>query len=143
MLFAPQWARHAVWRLAVLVVKFRRYDNLICWWWRESELALGFEPPLVLFVCQDDEQRETFIDVADREPTGHLWQPSDDASDHDYAARARILFASEVDMHAGEPIAWRPAQFPRGHPDHGEGDGPRGVRLPGEALVAGPTARAA
>jgi hypothetical protein len=27
----------------------------------------------VLFVFQDDDQRETFLDVADRELTGHLW----------------------------------------------------------------------
>ena len=115
--------------------KFRRYDNLLCWWWPEPVALHGFEPPFVLFVCQDDDQRETFLDVADRELTGHLWHPNDEVREHDYVGRDRILFASEVDMHAAEPVAWRVPQFPRGHPGRTQCDGCRGVRLPGGAVV--------
>lgn len=111
--------------------KFRRYDNFLCSWWPETELAHGSEPPFVVFVCQGDEQRETFLHVADRELTGRLSHPSDHASDHDYAGRGRILFASEVDMHAGTAVAWRVPHFPRGHPERGASDGWRGVGLPG------------
>ncbi len=110
--------------------KFLRYDSFLCWWWRDSQLGYRHDPPFVLFVCQDDQQRGAFLHAADRELTGHLWHPSDTA-DHDFAGRDHILFATEVDMHRGINVAWRVPQFPRGNPRRHADTAPRGVRLPG------------
>src|SRR4051794_24459195 len=38
--------------------KFQRYDAFLNWWWRHTALGNRASPPFVLFVCQDDEQRE-------------------------------------------------------------------------------------
>ena len=110
--------------------KFLRYDTFLCWWWRYSRLTYRDDPPFVLFVCQDDQQRAAFLHAADRELTGHLWHPSDTA-EHDFAGRDHILFATEVDMHRGTNVAWRVPQLPRGHPLRNVDIAPRGVRLPG------------
>ena len=56
--------------------KFRRYDAFLSWWWRHTPLADRDDPPFVLFVCQDEDQREQFLAAADRELTGHRWHPS-------------------------------------------------------------------
>jgi hypothetical protein len=120
--------------------KFRRYDNLLCWWWPWTELTYDNDPPFVLFVCQDDDQLTTFLRVADRELTGHLWHPTDDPCDHEYTGRDRVLFASEVDMHAGDAVAWRVPRYPPRHPGRAAAERHRGVRLPGAAAV--PTAAA-
>jgi hypothetical protein len=79
--------------------KFRRYDALLCWWWRQTDLAHHDEPPYVIFICQDEPQREAFLKVADRELTGHLWHPSDRPADHQYRGRENTLFLAEADIH--------------------------------------------
>ena len=116
--------------------KFRRYENLLCWWWPQTDLAFGADLPFVLFVCQDDAQRDTFLEVADRELTGHLWHPSDAPDAQPHPGRDQMLFATELDMHAGEPIAWRVPAFPAGHPERGSSAVRRGVRLPGAARAS-------
>jgi hypothetical protein len=55
--------------------KFHRYDALLNWWWHRTPLGNRGEPPFVLFVCQDDEQRDLLLDAADRQLTGHRWHP--------------------------------------------------------------------
>ncbi|MDP9223227.1 MAG: replication-relaxation family protein [Actinomycetota bacterium] len=111
--------------------KFLRYDAFLCWWWRHTQLAYQGDAPWVVFVCQDDQQRATFLQVADRELTGHLWHASDGAYGHEYVGREQIVFATEVDMHRGEAVAWRVPHFPRGHPGRASDGAVRGVRLPG------------
>jgi hypothetical protein len=96
--------------------KFRRYDAFLCWWWRHSPYGDQREPPMVLFVCQTQEQRETFLAAADRELTGHRWHPSAGPDRFDYAGRRGILFALEHDAHDGRADAWRLPPFPAGHP---------------------------
>ena len=68
-----------------------------------------------LFVCQDEEQREQFLDAADRELTGHRWHPDVAPERYEYVGRQRILFTAELDAHAGVLEAWRLPAFPRGH----------------------------
>jgi hypothetical protein len=109
--------------------KLLRYDAFLCWWWRHTHLGHHHEPPVVIFVCQDNEQRATFINAADRWLTGHIWHPSDRADDHRYVGRDQILFTTELDMHTGEVVAWRVPERPSGH-RRDEAQGPRGVRLP-------------
>jgi Replication-relaxation len=115
--------------------KFRRYDSFVCWWWRQHPAwAERGEAPFVLFVCQDEDQRDLFLAAADRELSGHLWHPSVGADEHVYVGRRRVLFACEIDMHAGHLDAWRLPSLPPGHPRRrGREAEVRAVRLPGAA----------
>jgi hypothetical protein len=72
------------------------------------------DAPYVLFICQDDAQRDDFLARADRELTGHRWHPLRPADQHEYTGRRRILFGNERDAHQG----------------HGREAEVRGVRLP-------------
>jgi hypothetical protein len=56
--------------------KVRRYDAFLNWWWVHTRYGDIQRPPYVLFVCQDDDQREQFLTAADRELTGHRWHAS-------------------------------------------------------------------
>lgn len=110
--------------------KFLRYDALLCWWWRRTSLAHYGVPPFVVFVCQDEEHLETFLDVADRELTGHLWHSSDGAQGHEYPGRDHLLFVVELHVHAGNLTAWQVPHCPSG-PVGRETDAARSVLLPG------------
>jgi len=110
--------------------KFLRYDALLCAWWWHTPLARHRDPPFVVFVCQEEHQRSTFMQAADRELTGHLWHPSDGAYRHEYVGRDQILFAVEVDMHRAHMVAWRVPHFPPGHPGRDSQVSPRKVQLP-------------
>ena len=96
--------------------KFRRYDTYLTWWWRHTDLAGRAEAPFVLFVCQDDAQRDDFLARADHELTGHHWHPTHTADQHEYIGRRRILFCDERDAHLGQPHARRLPPYPPGHP---------------------------
>ena len=109
--------------------KFRRYDALLNWWWHDSNYADADEPPFVVFVCQDERQREQFMTVADRELTGHRWHPSLEPSQYEYVGRRHILFAIEPDAHRGCLDAWRLPKYPRDHT--ARTPNVRRVRLPG------------
>ena len=101
--------------------KFKRYDNFLNWWWIHTHLAAHENPPFVLFICQDDVQRDLFLTAADRELTGHRWHPDIDPEEHEYIGRQRILFASEIDAHNGLLAAQRLAAFPPHHRFHEAG----------------------
>ena len=117
--------------------KFRRYDNYLAWWWRHTELGERAEPPFVLFVCQDDAQRDDFLARADHELTGHHWHPTHTPNQHKYIARRHILFCNERDAHLGQPEARRLPPYPAGHPARRDREAEvRGVRLPGRATGA-------
>jgi hypothetical protein len=116
--------------------KFRRYDTFLASWWRHTELGERAEPPFVLFVCQDDAERDDFLACADHEVTGHHWHPT---RTPEYIGRRHILFCSERDTHLGHCQARRVPLYPPGHPARrGQDAEVRGVRLPGGAarLVA-------
>jgi hypothetical protein len=113
--------------------KFRRYDSFLSWWWRHvpSTAAYG-EAPFVLFVCQDEDQRDLFLAAADRDLTGHRWHPSVPIDRHPYVGRRRVLFACELDMHRRRLQAWRLPAYPPDHPRRCGADAEvRRVRLPG------------
>ena len=111
--------------------KLRRYDAFLCWWWRHSQLERAQDEPWVLFVCQDEQQRQVFLDAADHELTGHRWHPNATPADYLYTGRRRMLFATEHDAHAGHLEARRVPAFPPGHPARGEHAQVGRVRLPG------------
>lgn len=106
--------------------KFLRYDCFLCWWWRHTWLAGQPSTPFVVFVCQDDDQRATFLDVADRELTGHLWHPSDGLGRHEYVGCDHVLFSTERDIHDGARKALRVPGLPRDHPGRASDDAARG-----------------
>jgi Replication-relaxation len=113
--------------------KFRRYDTFLSWWWRHTHYGEQGEPPFVLFVCQNELHRDKFLNAADRDLTGRLWNASVDSSPAHYPGRLRTLFACEPDAHAGVLEAHRVPAFPPGHPSR---QGPRAltrrVLLPGQ-----------
>jgi hypothetical protein len=114
--------------------KFRRYDAYLAWWWRHTGLARRSEAPYVLFICQDDAQRDDFLTRADRELTGHRWHPSRPTDEHEYIGRRRILFCNEADAHLGDCTARRLPPYPPGHPGRRTQEAEvRRVRLPGRA----------
>lgn len=107
--------------------KFHRYDAFLTWWWHHTPLGSRESPPFVLFVCQDDEQRDLFLDAADRQLSGHRWHPDVSPERYEYVGRQRMLFATEIDAHALALEARRVPAFPRGHASRRRGA--RGVRI--------------
>jgi hypothetical protein len=110
--------------------KFVRYDALLCSWWRYTDLANKRVPPFVIFVCQDERQRDAFLRAADHHLTGYVWHASDGARGHEYVGRQQLLFAVEVDMHRGDAGAWRVPSFPASHPRRQLETRPTAVELP-------------
>lgn len=95
--------------------KFRRYDSFLTWWWHHSVYADRSEPPFVLFICQDAEQRDQFLEAADRELTGHCWHRHAKLSEREHPGRRHIVFAVEMDAHSGHHQALRVPAYPPGH----------------------------
>jgi Replication-relaxation len=111
--------------------KFRRYDNLVTSWWRHTHLADHGEAPYVVFICQDDGQRDDFLGRADQELTGHRWHPNQTAGSRQYTGRRHILFCDERDVHHGHCEARRLPPYPPGHASRiGENGRVRRVSLP-------------
>ena len=107
--------------------KFHRYDAFLTWWWHHTPLGNRTAPPFVLFVCQDNEQRDLFLNAADRQLGGHRWHPDVSPDRYEYVGRQRILFATEIDAHARVLEARRVPAVPRGHQWRHEGT--RRVRI--------------
>ncbi|MBJ7329167.1 MAG: replication-relaxation family protein [Solirubrobacteraceae bacterium] len=95
--------------------KFRRYDAFLNWWWPETRYGDREQPPFVLFVCQDEDQRRDFMAVADHDLTGHRWHPSIGPDEHEYVGRRHTLFVVEREMHERGCDAWRLPAVPPNH----------------------------
>ena len=107
--------------------KFRRYDTFPCWWWQHTSFADG-DRPYVMFICQDQDQRDRFLNAPDRELTSQLWHPSP-APEEVYIGRQRVIFACELDVHLGRLGARRVPGVPPGDARrHRGGADIRGVR---------------
>jgi hypothetical protein len=112
--------------------KFRRYDAYLAWWWQHTDLGARADAPYLLFICQDDAQRDDFLARADHELTGHHWHPTHTADQHQFVGRRHILFCDERDAHLGQLHTRRLPPYPPGHPARRGHDAEvRGVRLPG------------
>lgn len=119
--------------------KFRRYDHYLVSWHHQAGFARpgDDEPaPYVLFICQDQDQRQLFMQAADHELSGYRWH-SITPHERDYRGRQRILFAVELDIHQGVLDAARLPVLPPGHPDRtDENSRVHRVRLPGPPIAA-------
>lgn len=111
--------------------KFLRYDAFATRWWHQSEFGAGERPPWTVFVCQNAEQRNIFLQSADRQVTGRVRR---DGADR-FPGRLAMLFAAEPDMYAGDPIAYRLPHAPPGHPARADGAAAVRVRLPRAAAA--------
>ena len=98
--------------------EFRRYEAFLAWRWRHTHLGARGDAPYVLFICEDDEQRDDFFARADGELTAHLWHPSSTVGQHEYVGAAGSSSAtSATPISAGHMLAaWRPIRLgiPRG-----------------------------
>jgi hypothetical protein len=114
--------------------KFRRYDNYLTAWHHHATLANPGEtspPPYVIFICQTQQQRQTFMHAADHELTGHRVGHSSADNAATYPARRNVLFVNEVDIHNGDLDAARLPPHPPGHPGRqASSSRVRRVRLP-------------
>ncbi len=110
--------------------KLRRYDAFLTWWWRYS-IYQGTGPPFVIFVCQNEHQRDRLLAASEYELTGYHCYSSRVTDEQAYVGRSRVLFAIDSDMHAGDVRAGRVSGFPPEHRNRGEEHSMRQVRLPG------------
>ncbi len=116
--------------------KFRRYDTFACWWWRYTEYGEADRAPWVVFVCQNEDQRDRFLVQADQEVTGRLWEVGEGSGEQEFAGRHRMLFVSEGDVYEGRAVAHRLPALPPGHPAReGSALDARVVRLPGTGVA--------
>jgi hypothetical protein len=83
--------------------KFRRYDAMLNGWAMALPryMALG-EPPVVVFVLEDDEKAKQFLKAADRIATGRVgtWDVPEAA--WPAYGRRRLFVAAERDIHQGD-----------------------------------------
>jgi Replication-relaxation len=93
--------------------KFRRYDALITAWGMSHPRykALG-EPPVVVFVVEDDEKARQFVHSADNAVTGRLGKWGTQEPSWAALGRRRIFFVSEIDAHQGTLRALRLSEHP-------------------------------
>lgn len=83
-----------------------RYDALLSAWWRAVTVLRAFgEPPAVIFICQDDHDRDELMHLADGQVTGCLQNPGDPPERWRYPGRERMLFVAERDIHEGNVAA--------------------------------------
>ncbi len=108
--------------------KFVRYEAFLAGWWRHSSIA-DWAPPVVVFVCQDEEHALRFINAADGQLTAHHRTGlADGGPVYEYPARDRILFVLHEHMRAARPLAF---QVPSEPPYAGRENRVRRVILPG------------
>lgn len=108
--------------------KFRRYEAFLAGWW-QAVLPEGSRRPAVVFICQDAQHRDRFVDAADWQLTSYQQRWADLNPVPEFVVRDRVLFAIEEDMHAGRADAVRLPHHPPRVRDRD--DRLRGVWLPG------------
>lgn len=87
--------------------KLLRYDALITAWWRAVPRyqELG-EPPVVVFVCQHDDDARQLMHLANSQLRGCIQNPGEPSARWRYPGRERAIFVSERDIHERSPRAW-------------------------------------
>jgi hypothetical protein len=116
--------------------KFRRYDTYLTAWQHKAALAQHGDhamAPYVVFICQDQQQRQAFMHAADYELTGHRIAEPSMNNPPTYPGRRHTVFVTELDMHKGVLNAARLPSFPPESSHRDDENRVRRVRLPGAA----------
>jgi hypothetical protein len=87
--------------------KLHRYDAFLTAWWRLTERYGHMrQPPVVIFVCPDEDQVISLMQAADREVTGRHARPGTASETWSSPGRERMLFVAELDAHDFLSRAW-------------------------------------
>ncbi|MGI8779812.1 MAG: hypothetical protein ACR2L8_06520, partial [Solirubrobacteraceae bacterium] len=94
--------------------KFRRYDLLVAGWFRmlNRYQTLGV-PPVVVFVCEDERQAETYVRTADKVVTARLAEAGTPEAEWPCPGRRQLFFVCERDVHMGSLTALALPELPR------------------------------
>ncbi|MEX0741500.1 MAG: replication-relaxation family protein, partial [Phycisphaeraceae bacterium] len=93
--------------------KFHRYDAMLTAWGRALDrYQLLGEPPIAIFVCEDEHKALEFAAAADSEVTGRIVTGGQDSEEMLYPGRQRMFFVAEGDIHLGSTRAYRLATHP-------------------------------
>lgn len=93
--------------------KFHRYDAMLTAWGRALDrYQLLGEPPIAIFVCEDEHKALEFAAAADPEVTGRIVTGGQESEEMLYPGRQRMFFVAEGDIHGGSTRAYRLAACP-------------------------------
>lgn len=100
-------------RSSANVEKFKRYDALLTAWalCLPRYKTLG-EPPIAVFVVEDEEKALQFLKAADPVVTGRIGKWGVPESKWSHHGRRRMFWLAERDVHAGTLRAWRLPEHP-------------------------------
>jgi hypothetical protein len=95
------------------VEKFRRYDALLNGWAMSLRRykQLG-EPPVVVFVVEDEEKALQFLRAADQEMTGRIGKYGVAEASWPHVGRQRLFVVAERDVHQSTLRAQRLPEYP-------------------------------
>jgi Replication-relaxation len=95
------------------VEKFHRYDALLTGWARvHGRYKMQGEPPVVVFVVEDEPKARAFIDAADTAITGAVVTPGTAPEHWEYPGRERTFFVCERDVHMATLRSYRLPRYP-------------------------------
>lgn len=94
------------------VKKLRRLDALPVWARLHPRYRAHGEPPIAVFVVEDEPTMRKFLDRADVEMTGAISRKGDREADWAYPGRERTYFCCERDVHMGSLRAWQLPELP-------------------------------
>jgi hypothetical protein len=114
--------------------KLQRYDAFLAGWYHMVDRYRRLDaPPIVVIVCEDEQQASRYVRTADNALTARLARAGDPEQEWPCPSRRQMLFVCERDLHAGSLAALAPpAQPPALRAklgDAAENVGPRRVQL--------------
>jgi Replication-relaxation len=87
--------------------KLHRYDAFLTGWWSLTDRYGHLpQPPVLIFVCPDEDQAISLMRTADREVTGRHARPGAAVETWSSPGRERMLFVAEPDVHDSLGRAW-------------------------------------
>lgn len=111
--------------------KFARYDALLTAWGRAHDrYKMQGEPPVVVFVVEDEPKARSFVEAADEAITGAVVTPGAAPEQWEYPGRERTFFVCERDVHMGTLRAYRLPRYPIEVRKAQSGDRRRGKNKP-------------
>jgi hypothetical protein len=88
--------------------KFERYDSFLTGWAMDKRrYQEQGQPPIVVFVCADEEMARSFCVAADRNLRAKRESRSGGKGLVQHPGRERVFFVAEMDAHQGQLVAYR------------------------------------